>query len=163
MEVDGPVYIRLAKGGDEVISSSDRPCKLGLAVTMMGTEGHLDVLFITCGITTQIALRAAEYLNKLGRAIEVLHFHTIKPFDAMAVLSHSARATKVFSVEEHVLTGGLGSAAAEVLAEANFQDRPSFKRLSLPNVFFREHGSQNDILAAHGLTPENLVCLAEGQ
>lgn len=156
LDIEGPVYIRLAKGGDRVVSSPERPAEIGRAVPMLGTEGPLDTLFISCGISTQLALTAAEGLP----GAEVLHLHTIKPLDVKAILSQAARARRVFSVEEHVLTGGLGSAVAELLAEAELEPRPAFRRLALPDAFFSEHGSQDDIMKAHGLSAERLAALA---
>jgi transketolase len=155
IDIDGPVYIRLAKGGDRVVSSAGRICEIGRAVPMVGTEGPLDVLFVTCGITTQIALEAAA---KMPLKVEVLHCHTVKPLDNQAILSRAARAAQVFTVEEHVATGGLGSAVAEILAESDLKVK--FRRMALPDKFFSEHGSQNDIMKAHGLDAENLISLA---
>lgn len=160
LDIDGPLYIRMAKGGDPVVSSPLRPSLLGRAVPMLEAEGRLDTLFISCGITTQLALEAAKILK--NQKVEVLHCHTVKPLDTEKILELAGRASRVFSVEEHVLTGGLGSAVAELLAEAELPNRPDFKRLALPDAFFGEHGSQNDIMAAHGLSSENLARRAGG-
>lgn len=162
LETPGPVYIRLAKGGDLVVSSAERSGPIGRAIPMLGTEGPLNALFVTCGVMTQIALTAAETLRNQGQSVEVLHNHTVKPLDAEALLKYAARSAAVFTVEEHVLTGGLGSAAAEILAEAGWARLPRFQRLALPDAFFCEHGSQNEILAAHGLTAAELVRRVNG-
>lgn len=157
--IDGPVYIRLAKGGDRVISSPARPAEVGRAIPMLGTEGPLDILFITCGIATQLALEAVDGAS----GAEVLHVHTLKPLDSEAILKLAARAGRVFTVEEHVLTGGLGSAVAELLAEADLNPRPAFRRLGLPDAFFSEHGSQDDIMKAYGLSADRLAALVRGK
>lgn len=158
LDIEGPVYIRLAKGGDRVVSPPDRTGVIGRAVPMLATQGRIDTLFITCGICAQIAISAAQILKRQGMRAEVLHNHTIKPLDKAAIIEAAARSDRVFSVEEHVPSGGLGSAVAELLAES--EHRPFFRRLSLPDAFFNEHGSQNDIMKAHGLTAEALASAA---
>jgi transketolase len=71
----GPMYIRFAKGGDKVASRPDLPFEIGKAVELR--EGS-DVLFVTTGITTQIALEAAGKLAGEGVSAGVLHVHTVK-------------------------------------------------------------------------------------
>ncbi len=159
LELDGPVYIRLAKGGDPDFSSGGEPRRLGRAVRLLGVSGALDILFVTCGITAQMALGAAAELRAEGRAVEALHCHTFKPLDEEAVLEAAGRARLVVTVEEHVRYGGLGSAVAELLAESGAPSRPRLIRAALPDAFFHEHGSQNQILRHHGLSAENLARL----
>jgi transketolase len=155
----GPLYIRLAKGGDPVVSRPDLPFRIGKAILLR--EGA-DALFVTTGFTTQLALEAADQLAANGIAAAVLHMHTLKPFDADALLHHAARVRAVITAEEHTLIGGLGSAAAEVLLEADLPRRIKFKRLGFPDVFTEELGSQNDIMNKYGLSAANLARVAKG-
>src|SRR5436190_18154139 len=61
LEVEGPVYIRLGKGGDPIVSRDDLPCEIGKAIPMR--DGR-DALIITTGICLQVALAAATELEK---------------------------------------------------------------------------------------------------
>ena len=65
----------------------------------------------------------------------------------------NASKNPVFTLEEHSIVGGLGSAVAELLAEELDLKRP-FKRLGVPNAFSPHIGSQEYMLAQHGLAPE---------
>ena len=43
LDVDGPVYIRLGKGGDPIVSRDDLPCEIGKAILMRGGRDALIV------------------------------------------------------------------------------------------------------------------------
>ncbi len=158
MDIDGPVYIRLAKGGDTIVSSDAIPCIIGQAIDMTpSAPRNVDILFITTGIATQRALDAAKILESNNLSVRILHNHTIKPLDSENILAHAKYSRLVVSLEEHVRTGGLGSAVAEILAENNLKNCPAFLKLALPDAFFSQHGSQNDILQFFGLDAEQIA------
>lgn len=147
----GPMYIRFAKGGDPIISRPELGFEIGRAICLR--EGK-DVLFVTTGITTQVAMAASDMLQTQGVSAGVLHVHTIKPLDAEQLLERAAAARVVITAEEHTIIGGLGSAVAETLMEAGLF-RP-FRRIGFPDVFTEELGSQNDIMRKYGLSSEGL-------
>jgi transketolase len=150
----GPIYVRIAKGGDKVVSSDKHPFKIGKAIPLR--EGK-DVLFVSTGITTQIALEAAEQLAGGGIQATVLHMHTLKPLDAEQLLAYARRARAIVTIEEHTLIGGLGSAVAEILLESGAADGKRFARLGFPDVFTEELGSQAEIMNKYGVSAANLV------
>ncbi|HEY8240428.1 MAG TPA: transketolase C-terminal domain-containing protein [Kiritimatiellia bacterium] len=149
----GPIYIRLAKGGDAVVSSDANGFAIGKAIRMR--QGG-DAVIVSTGVTTQLALKAAAELEQQGAGATVLHMHTLKPFDDRAVLDAARGARAVVTIEEHTLVGGLGSAVAEVLMEAGLSGL-KFKRLGIPDVFTEELGSQNDIMGKYGISVPRLV------
>ncbi|MBF0254018.1 MAG: transketolase, partial [Candidatus Omnitrophica bacterium] len=150
----GPLYIRLAKGGDAVVSRPEKEFKIGKAIDLKNGK---DALLVSTGITTQIALKAAEMLAADGADAGVLHFHTLKPFDAEALVRAAKGVRSVVAVEEHTIVGGLGSATAEVLAEAAWDRSARFKRIGFPDVFPHTYGSQADLMARYGITAEGVV------
>ena len=81
----------------------------------------------------------------------MLSMHTVKPLDADAVLAAARDTGVVFTLEEHSIIGGLGSAVAECLAERS-DVHPVFKRLGLPPAFSPYVGSQQYLLEQHGLS-----------
>ena len=154
LEVDGPVYIRLGKGGDPVVSRDDLPCKIGKAILMR--EGN-DALIVATGICLQVALAAADYLAKQSISASVLHVHTIKPLDSKAIQENAARVPVVVTIEEHTIVGGLGSAVAEIIAEAGFNPSKRFRRIGIPDVFPDEYGSQASLMARYKITAEHVT------
>ncbi len=147
VDVEGPVYIRLGKGGDAVVSRDDLPCEIGKAIPMR--EGA-DALLVTTGVCLQVSLAAAAELQTRGIAAAVLHCHTVKPLDAQAILDRAAGAPIIITIEEHTLMGGLGSAVAEIIAEAGLAKH--FKRIGIPDVFPDQYGSQASLMARYGIT-----------
>ena len=80
---------------------------------------------------------------------------TIKPLDKN-IISKAAKETKaIFTIEEHSLIGGLGSAVAEVLAES--ENKILFKKIALPDKFCNEIGSQEYLREKKGLSVTKIV------
>lgn len=150
-----PVYIRLAKGGDAIISKEENDFSIGKGI-LMRVPG--EVMFVTTGIMTQRALLAAELLENEGLKIGVLHLHTVKPLDKELLLSLTSKISLLVTVEEHTLCGGLGSAVLEVLHEDSMIDKiPRVLRLGLPDQFAQEYGSQESFLDNCGLSPKHMA------
>ena len=154
VEHPGPVYIRLGRGNDPIVTSEDAHYEIGKAITMR--EGS-DALIITTGITLKIALDAADILEKEGLNVAVLHAHTVKPLDEQGIIKSASKVPVILSVEEHTLIGGLGSAVAEVIAESSFSSQKLFKRIALPDTFPDGYGSQESLMKRYFVTSERLV------
>jgi len=152
VEHAGPIYIRVAKGGDPVVTH-DVPFEIGKAYVMR--EGS-DALIVSTGVMLKRALDAAELLRAAGREASVLHVPTVKPLDEAAILDYARRVPSIVTVEEHSIIGGLGSAVAELLAEANFSPSKRFKRIGVPDVFPDQYGSQDSLLARYDITAKNI-------
>ena len=150
LDYPNPIYIRLAKGGDKVISKTERGFTIGKAILVRGVKSPKPVLLVTTGITTARAMEAADMLEQEGIAARVLHMHTIKPLDEKALLDYAAGASLVMTIEEHTLMGGLGSAVAECLLD-NGAGNVKFKRLGIPDMFATHYGDQDDLLETYGL------------
>ncbi len=149
-DVPGPVYIRLGKGGDPVVSRDEDGFAIGKAIEQ---RGGADLAIVATGVMVGRALDAAEILAGKGIQCTVVNMHTVKPLDEAKVLDLARTAKLLVTIEEHTLMGGLGSAVAEVLAD-KFQGRPpALRRLGIPDVFPMEYGSQDPMLETFGLQP----------
>jgi transketolase len=151
---DGPVYIRLARGEDRVVSQAALGFEIGKAI-LLRPPG--DVLFVTTGVMAQRALDAVAALDVRGIEAGVLHVHTVKPLDEDTLLLHAAGVNLVVTVEEHVRNGGFGSAVLECLSENLGPQSPTVVRMGLPDAFVEGYGSQEYLLAKYGLDASNLV------
>jgi len=154
VDYSGPIYVRLGKGGDPIVTNDRTPFQIGKTISMR--DGS-DALIVSTGVMLKPALDAAEALGREGIEAAVLHMPTIKPFDTEAVIEQASRAHAVVTLEEHNIIGGLGSAVAEAIAEANFDAPKRFKRIGLPDVFPDKYGSQAGLMARYGLTAERVV------
>lgn len=158
VDYQGPMYIRLGKGGDPVVSSDSIPFAIGHAMPIR--EGR-DVLLVTTGITLRLALKAADILKNAGIEAAVLHMPTIKPLDTGTLLHYMNGVTAVLTVEEHTVLGGLGSAVAETMVEAGFNAVKRFKRIGIPDVFSDRYGSQDDLMAYYGIDAPHICAAAK--
>ena len=149
-EIDGPVYIRVARPVCEDITEEDTPFIPGKANIMR--DGN-DVCIITAGLMVPIALKAAEELEKEGISAAVVNMHTIKPIDAEIILEMNKKCKGIVTAEEHSVIGGLGSAVAEVLAG---NAGAKFKRVGIQDKFGKS-GKPDQLFAVYGLTAENIV------
>jgi transketolase len=144
-----PIYIRLAKGGDPVVTSPDDGFTLGKAILKRRLG---DVLLVSTGVMLGPCLDAADLLAAEGIACGVLHMHTVKPIDADALAELAAKVRLIVTVEEHVLTGGLGGAVLETLADRLPGRIPPLRRLGIPDAFPTKYGSQQEQHKLYGLT-----------
>jgi transketolase len=152
-----PIYIRLAKGGDPVVSREDRGFTIGKAIVMRQARAARPVVLMATGVMTTNCLAAAERLAADGIDATVVHFHTVKPLDISAALHHAAQASLVVTVEEGTMIGGFGSAVTDALVEKIGQTLPKLVRLGLPDEFPHHYGSQNDLWDYYGLTPQRIA------
>jgi len=95
-------------------------------------------------------VETAGVLVQRGLQARVLSMHTLKPLDVGAVLAAARETGAIFTIEEHSLIGGLGSAVAETLAEWG-EGEVVFKRFALPSGFACKSGSQEYLRAQFGL------------
>jgi transketolase len=148
-----PIYIRLAKGGDPVVTRS-APFIIGKAYAMR--QGN-DVAIITTGVALQVALEAADELAIGGIKAAVVHAPTVKPLDSEAILDAISDVRAVVTVEEHSIIGGLGSAVAELMCEAGTGEKKKFRRIGIPDVFPDQYGSQDSLMERYGITSEKVA------
>ena len=144
------MYLRLGKNGEPDLLG-DAPFTIGSAVTL--ADGG-DIVLASTGPVLRQVLAAAARLERDGVHPTILHFGTVKPFDAPALTEAAARAGAVLTVEEHTIVGGLGSATAEALAEAGTGAR--LRRIGLRDTFAHEVGSQAHLLSVHGITEDQI-------
>lgn len=147
---DGPVYFRQPKMYLHQVYDGVPAFEPGKAKQLR--EGK-DAAIIACGITTAIAMDAAELLKKQGIDVSVVNMPSIKPIDRTAILE-AAKTGLILTCENHSVIGGLGSAVAEVLAEENCDTR--LVRTGLQDCFGMT-ATLSYQLEANGLTAEAIA------
>jgi transketolase len=157
LEWPHPIYIRLGKGGDPIVSSDKHDFEIGKGIMLRESSATRPVLLISTGVLSARALNAAETLFQEGIETEVMHLHTLKPVDTELILDRVRRARCVCTIEEHSVVGGLGSIVLETLIEAEMFSLPPFWRLGLPDRFVDSYGVQDDLLERFGLQPDGIA------
>ena len=138
-----PMYIRLAKGGDKIVSLEETPFEIGKAI--IKKEPKLG-LFVTTGVMAQIALDACELLAKENIICGVMHMHTVKPIDKHAICKYFPKVDAIISIEEHFLIGGLGSALLEFCNVHLPKELHKISRIGVPDKFPDKYGNQISLL-----------------
>lgn len=114
-EHEGPVYLRFGRLAIPVFNDAETyNFQLGKGIVLR--EGK-DCTIIATGLCVSESLSAAEILAGHGIDAQVINIHTIKPLDEELIISAAQKTKRVFTVEEHSVIGGLGSAVADVLSE----------------------------------------------
>ena len=152
-ETPGPFYIRINRGFDRVLyKDADYGFQIGKAVTVH--EGS-DITIIATGSCVFQAWEAAQFLDQNdGLKVRVLDMHTIKPIDKEAIIKAVMDTRRIITVEDHNVIGGLGSAVAEVMAEAG--KGCAFKKLGHQDKF-APIGLHEDIMNAVGIDSNGII------
>ena len=150
-ELDGPVYLRLARLATPVFEGDMiKPFTIGKANVLR--EGK-DVALFATGLMVNEALEAARLLEADGMDAAVINVHTIKPIDAECVTRYAEKCGKVVTIEEHSVIGGLGDAVADVLmGKVNCR----FRKIGV-NDRFGQSGKAADVLREYGLTADQIA------
>jgi transketolase len=134
----GPAFLRTTRQKLDRVNKEGYKFELGKGVTLVDGK---DLTIVATGGTVGPAVKAAALLATDGVSARVINIHTIKPID-VPLLAKAARETKrILTVEDHQITGGLGGAVCEALAEVE-------------PVRIRRHGIL-DVFGESG-TPEGL-------
>ena len=114
-EHEGPVYMRFGRLAVPVINDNpDYKFELGKGITLKDGK---DMTIIATGLCVCESLEAAKMLAADGIDARVINIHTIKPLDEELVVKAAQETGRIFTVEEHSIIGGLGSAVCDALAE----------------------------------------------
>ncbi|OGY28553.1 MAG: transketolase [Candidatus Woykebacteria bacterium RIFCSPHIGHO2_12_FULL_43_10] len=148
-EYPGPIYLRFHREKTATITSKNSPFEIGKAQVLR--EGS-DVSVIACGPVLYEALIAAEDLSKVGLEVQVINLSTIKPIDLESIIKAAQKTKAIVTVEEHQITGGLGSAVSEVLVE-HFP--VPMQRVGVADRF-GESGTPEELLEKFGLKAKHI-------
>ena len=154
--VPGPVYVRMLRGEVPRLFPAAEPLRLDQPRVL--SRGR-DLTVLSSGLCTEEAMRAVALLKTRGVAVEHLHLSTLKPCNHPAILQALAQPKHgVLTLENHLVTGGLGSIAAEKIAENGLGVK--LYRLGLQDTF--AHGaSKGYLMREYGLDALALVRAAE--
>lgn len=148
--MEGPVYIRLAREKTPQFTTDETPFEIGKA--QIFREGK-DVTIAAAGPQVYYALAAAEELSKEGIEAEVINVASVKPLDEKALVESVKKTKCIVTAEEHQITGGVGSAVAEALSR-NFPVPQEF--VGMPD-HFGESGEQSELIAKWGMDSKAII------
>ncbi|MGI9028228.1 MAG: transketolase family protein [Candidatus Saccharimonadales bacterium] len=148
-----PAYLRLAREPTPILTTDQTPFEIGKAYVYVPGS---DLTIISTGAMTYQAMVAAHKLYVQGIDAEVIHVPTIKPLDAVTILSSVRKTGVVITIEEAQINGGLGGAIAELLSE---EHPTKLKRLGMRDRF-GESGTPDELMEHFGLTARHIMLAA---
>ena len=114
LKMEGIHYVRSNRKAVRNVYKKGSSFKIGQANILK--EGK-DILIIAAGQLVSEALDCAEELEKEGYSVEVIDMFSIKPLDEKLLIKEAKGKSKIVTIENHSIYGGLGSAVSEVIAE----------------------------------------------
>ncbi len=148
LDWDGPTYLRTSRAKSKDIFPDNAGFDFGVKLLKSGS----DVTLLSCGLMTQIAIDAADKLEKNGINCEVINLSVIKPLDE-SILDSISKTGKVVTLEEHSVIGGLGGAVSELTAE---KLPVGMLRIGI-NDRFGQSGSADELFKHYGLDAESVI------
>ena len=110
---EGVIYIRCSRGRAEQLFDTGTRFEIGPARVLREGDGNLAV--VTTGAATRWAVEAIDTLADQS-GVSHLHVPTLKPFPDAEVAAFCARHSRVITVENHLVHGGLGASVSAALA-----------------------------------------------
>lgn len=150
---DGPAYMRTGRPAFPVVYDANTQFTLGQANQLRSGK---DLTIIASGLMVAAALEAAYLLEQQNLDARVLDMHTIKPLDEEAIARAAYETGCIVTAEEHLLSGGMGSEVARVVARTH----------AVPMEFvgisdtYATSGDPDKLLQRYGLTADDIVAAA---
>ncbi len=152
-ETPGTCYLRLGRGGEKQIHENIENFEIGKAIKIQ--DGEKIAIFSTGAIFDEVD-EACKVLSKEGIVPTVYTFPTVKPIDKDTVLQCASKYNTIITVEEHNLSGGFGSAVAEVLAEENGV-KAKLVRVALDDRYSCIVGSQKYLRQQYSIDAQSII------
>jgi len=149
---EGPLFIRLGKDKDPFVHKDIQGFKISKGIVV--NEGS-DIAVITTGSMLHPSKIVLEELKNKGLNVTLISMHTVKPLDKVLIEKCSKKAKAIFTIEEHSVIGGLGSAVAESLMEIGY--RGLFRKIAIPNKYCSYIGQAEYLRQKHCLTPHAII------
>lgn len=147
-----PCYIRLTKAGSPIVHTHSFNPKIGVMVQVM--EGGMATLFVS-GSLLPMGKDIVELLHERNIEVALYSVPVVKPIDNNTIIETAKKTKAIFTLEEHSVIGGLGSAVAEIIAKEKLQ--VSYEAFGIPDKFTDIVGSPEYLLEYVGLSKEEIV------
>jgi transketolase len=143
-----PAYVRLTRQNVPRVHAAGTKFAIG---KMHQLKQGKDAVILATGGVVGNSLEAAAALEQNGLSLEVVNVSSIKPLDTAFLKELCTRHKKFITVEDHYVTGGLGGAIAEFLAE---QGHGKLRRVGVHE--FGQSGTPEALYEAYGLSAPKL-------
>ncbi len=147
----GPVYLRMGMSGET--EYFDERYRFTPGKNVVVRDGKDLTVFSTGSILDQV-MQAAARLQAAGRSARIINMHSLKPLDAENILQECSKQPRIFSVEEHNVLGGIGTAIADLCGEHGIPIR--LHKIGLRDIFAEGFGSRLEVLRQNHLDADSI-------
>jgi 1-deoxy-D-xylulose-5-phosphate synthase len=153
IESGRPFAVRFPRGTAMGVRLDPEPKAVPIGRAELLRDGE-DIALFAIGKAVGVAEKAADLLADRGISARVVDARFIKPLDDQALVSAVERCSRIVTIEDHMATGGFGSAVLERLAVLTPEARVLVCGLA---DRFVEHGETDDQWTAGGIDPESIA------
>lgn len=156
---DSPSYIRLTREKSPLMLPDDYTWNHGKAYVMFipkqknGGDFMYSIGIVACGPVIYQAIKAAKELEKEGIGVTVVNMPQVKPLDGPFLLRFVKGMRALITLEEHQVSGGLGSAVSDFLSEYH---PIKIAKIGI-NDRFGQSGKLQELYEEYGLTSKNII------
>jgi 1-deoxy-D-xylulose-5-phosphate synthase len=150
----GAAFIRYPRGNamGTTLKAQPTPIEIGKAQRLQSGK---DIDIWAIGSMVDDAKKLAASLSEHGIQAGVVNARFVKPLDSKQLVAAAQSTSLIVTMEDHVITGGLGTAAIEALQAAD-QYSP-VERIGWPDAFIEHGSSVAQLRAQNGLSPEAIL------
>lgn len=148
----GTCYLRLGRGGEKRIHKELHDLEIGKAIPIQ--NGEKIAIFSTGAIFEEVE-EACSMLDEVGIHPTVYTFPTVKPIDTEVIRTIAGTHKMIVTCEEHDLSGGFGSAVAEVLAE--LPNHARLLRIGMNDMYCTIVGDQKYLREQYGMSGKKIA------
>jgi 1-deoxy-D-xylulose-5-phosphate synthase len=148
-----PFAVRFPRGTATGVGLESEPKAVPIGSAELLRDGR-DLAIFAIGKAVGAAQQAADLLAERGLSVRVVDARFIKPLDERALVEAAELCTRIVTIEDHMATGGFGSAVLELLAVRAPQARVLVCGLA---DHFVDHGDTDDQWVEGGIDPESIA------
>lgn len=157
IEYPGTCYLRLGRGGERQIHKSLPDFRIGKAIKLRDDRkpSGYNIAIFSAGAILDETADTCDKLEERGIGVVQYSFPTVKPVDRETIIECLKSTDGIFTVEEHNIIGGFGSAVAEVAAEMG-TGTPVY-RIGMNDQYCSKVGTQEYLRNEYGLSAEKIT------
>ncbi len=153
IQYQGPAFIRYPRGNGMGTPIKDTPKAIEIGKSKrLEDAGEIDIWAI--GSMVDDAKKLTARLSEHGIKAGVVNARFAKPLDTQALLESAKETSLIVTMEDHVITGGFGTAVMEALQEGNTL-RP-VERIGWPDTFIEHGSSVKQLRSSVGLDADSI-------
>jgi len=147
----GPTYIRIGKSGEPRLHDKKPKFSFGKSIHIF--KGN-DISIFSTGNMLKTAMDTAKILKDKGISVNLISMPSVKPIDYKAISFAASKTKCIFTIEEHSIVGGFGSAVLEALSKLSIMAR--IKCFGVNDCFVKYVGDQDFVRRKIGLDSDSI-------